>query len=84
MKNVAKLNHPNHRPSLYDRLTGSFGTVLQLRQDVALLRDQMSNLVVSKEFAAFKAAVCIPKGIAEQHDEQYEKRLEQIEKSWMN
>jgi tetrahydromethanopterin S-methyltransferase subunit G len=40
----------------------------------------MSNLVVSKEFAAFKAAVRIPKGIAEQHDEQYEKRLEQIEK----
>ncbi len=56
------------------------GTVLQLHQDVALLRDQMSNLVVSKEFAAFKAAVRIPKGIAEQHDEQYEKRLEQIEK----
>jgi hypothetical protein len=48
------------------------GTVLQLRQDVALLRDQMSNLVVAKEFAAFKA-------IAEQHDEQLEKRLNSIE-----
>jgi len=49
------------------------GTVLQLRQDVALLRDQMSNLVVSKEFAAFKA-------IAEQNDRQYEKRLERVER----
>jgi hypothetical protein len=49
------------------------GTVLQLRQDVALLRDQMSNLVVSKEFAAFKA-------IAEQHDMQLERRLSNIER----
>jgi hypothetical protein len=48
-------------------------TVLQLRQDVALLRDQMQNFILAKEFAAFKA-------IAEQHDQQYEKRLEQIEK----
>jgi hypothetical protein len=49
------------------------GTVLQLRQDVALLRDQMNNFVVSKEFAAFKA-------IAEQHDLEFEKRLEKLEK----
>jgi hypothetical protein len=48
------------------------GTVLQLRQDVALLRDQMSNLVVSKEFAAFKA-------ISEQQDKQLERRLDQVE-----
>jgi hypothetical protein len=53
------------------------GTVLQLRQDVALLRDQMNNFVVSKEFAAFKA-------ISEQHDFQYEKRLEQIERHLEN
>jgi hypothetical protein len=33
----------------------------------------MSNLVVSKEFAAFKA-------IAEQHDLEFEKRLEKVEK----
>jgi hypothetical protein len=49
------------------------GTVLQLRQDVALLRDQMTNLVVSKEFAAFKA-------ISEQHDMQLERRLSNIER----
>jgi hypothetical protein len=49
------------------------GTVLQLRQDVALLRDQMTNLVVSKEFAAFKA-------ITEQHDEQLERRLNNVER----
>ncbi len=49
------------------------GTVLQLRQDVALLRDQMNNLVVSKEFAAFKA-------IAEQHDMQLECRLSNLER----
>jgi len=55
------------------------GTVLQLRQDVALLRDQMSNLVVCKEFAAFKAAVCIPKGIAEQQDQQLERRIINLE-----
>ncbi|AFY73540.1 hypothetical protein Syn7502_01472 [Synechococcus sp. PCC 7502] len=48
-------------------------TVLQLRQDVALLRDQMQNFILAKEFAAFKV-------IAEQHDEQYEKRLVQIER----
>ncbi|MEE3719699.1 hypothetical protein V2H45_23435 [Tumidithrix elongata RA019] len=47
-------------------------TVLQLRQDVALMRDQMSNMVVAKEFAAFKA-------ISEQHDLVFEKRLEQLE-----
>jgi len=45
------------------------GTVLRLRQDVALLCDQMSNLVVSKEFAAFKAIA----------DQQLERRLAQIE-----
>jgi len=49
------------------------GTVLQLRQDVALLRDQMTNLVVSREFASFKA-------ISEQHDEQIERRLNNIER----
>jgi hypothetical protein len=49
------------------------GTVLQLRQDVALLRDQMNNLVMSKEFAAFKA-------IAEQHDMQLERRLSNLER----
>jgi len=49
------------------------GTVLQLRQDVALLRDQMTNLVVAKEFAAFKA-------ITEQHDEQLERRLNNVER----
>ena len=49
------------------------GTVLQLRQDVALLKDQLNNFVISKEFAAFKA-------IAEQHDENYEKRLGNIER----
>ena len=48
------------------------GTVLQLRQDVALLRDQMSNLVVSKEFAAFKA-------IAAQQDQQLERRIINLE-----
>jgi len=47
------------------------GTVLQLRQDVALLKDQLNNFVISKEFAAFKA-------IAEQHDQQLERRLAQI------
>jgi uncharacterized coiled-coil protein SlyX len=55
------------------------GTVLQLRQDVALLRDQMSNLVVSKEFAAFKVTVRIPKGIAEQQDQQLERRIINLE-----
>jgi hypothetical protein len=55
------------------------GKVLQLRQDVALLRDQMSNLVVSKEFAAFKAAVRIPKGIAEQQDQQLERQIINLE-----
>jgi uncharacterized coiled-coil protein SlyX len=49
------------------------GTVLQLRQDVALLRDQMTNLVVSKEFAAFKA-------ISEQHDMQLERRISNLER----
>ena len=49
------------------------GTVLQLRQDVAILRDQMTNLVVSKEFAAFKA-------IAEQHDQQLERRINNLER----
>jgi hypothetical protein len=49
------------------------GTVLQLRQDVALLRDQMQNFILAKEFASFKA-------ISEQHDRQHEKRLEQIER----
>jgi uncharacterized coiled-coil protein SlyX len=49
------------------------GTVLQLRQDVALLRDQMTNLVVSKEFAAFKA-------ITEQHDQQLERRINNLER----
>jgi len=49
------------------------GTVLQLRQDVALLRDQMSNLVVSKEFAAFKA-------ITKQYDQQLERRLSNLER----
>jgi hypothetical protein len=53
------------------------GTVLQLRQDVALLRDQMTNLVVSKEFAAFKA-------ITEQHDEQIERRLSNLERQLEN
>jgi len=48
-------------------------TVLQLRQDVALLRDQMQNFILAKEFAAFKA-------IAEQHDQEFEKRLEKVEK----
>jgi uncharacterized coiled-coil protein SlyX len=48
-------------------------TVLQLRQDVALLRDQMTNLVVSKEFAAFKA-------ISEQHDMQLERRISNLER----
>jgi hypothetical protein len=48
-------------------------TVLQLRQDVALLRDQMQNFILAKEFAAFKA-------ISEQQDQQHEKRLEQIER----
>jgi hypothetical protein len=52
-------------------------TVLQLRQDVTLLRDQMNNFVVSKEFAAFKA-------IAEQHDLEYEKRLEKLDKQMEN
>ena len=42
--------------------------------------DQMSNLVISKEFAAFRAAVRIPKGIAEQQDQQLERRLAQIER----
>jgi hypothetical protein len=49
------------------------GTVLQLRQDVALLRDQMQNFILAKEFASFKA-------ISEQQDRQHEKRLEQIER----
>jgi len=49
------------------------GTVLQLGQDVALLKDQLNNFVISKEFAAFKA-------ITEQHDESYEKRLGNIER----
>jgi len=53
------------------------GTVLQLRQDVALLRDQMTNLVVSKEFAAFKA-------ITEQHDQQLERRLSNLERQLEN
>jgi len=49
------------------------GTVLQLRQDVALLRDQMQNFILAKEFAAFKA-------ISEQHDEQLERRIGNIER----
>ena len=52
-------------------------TVLQLRQDVALLRDQMTNLVVSKEFAAFKA-------ITEQHDQQLERRINNLERQLEN
>ncbi len=52
---------------------GLTSTVVQLRQDVALLRDQMTNLVVYREFASFKA-------IAEQHDLEFEKRLEKLEK----
>jgi len=44
------------------------GTVLQLRQDVTLLKEQLNNFVISKEFAAFKA-------IAEQQDQQLERRL---------
>jgi len=48
-------------------------TVLQLRQDVALLRDQMQNFILAKEFAAFKA-------ITEQHDNQLERRVQVIEK----
>ena len=39
---------------------------------MALLRDQMSNLVVSKEFTAFKA-------IAEQQDQQLERRIISLE-----
>jgi len=48
-------------------------TVLQLRQDVAIIRDQMQNVILAKEFASFKA-------ITEEHDIQYNRRLEQIEK----
>jgi hypothetical protein len=48
-------------------------TVLQLRQDVAVVRDQMQNFILAKEFATFKAT-------SEQHDFQYEKRLERLEK----
>jgi hypothetical protein len=58
-------------------LIGTINTGIQLRQDVALIRDQMNNVVVSKEFAAFKA-------IAEQHDLEYEKRLERLEKQMEN
>jgi hypothetical protein len=48
-------------------------TVLQLRQDVAIVRDQMQNFILAREFAAFKA-------ITEEHDIQYDKRLDQIER----
>lgn len=48
-------------------------TVLQLRQDVALLRDQMQNFILAREFAAFKA-------LTEQHDQQLERRVQVIEK----
>jgi len=54
-------------------MVGLTTTVLQLRQDVALLREQTNNYIVAKEFAAFKA-------IAEQHDLDFEKRLEKLEK----
>jgi hypothetical protein len=48
-------------------------TVLQLRQDVAIVRDQMQNFILAKEFNAFKA-------ITEEHDIQINRRLEQIER----
>ena len=48
-------------------------TVLQLRQDVALLRDQMQNFILAKEFAAFKA-------ITEQQDRQLEHRIQHLER----
>jgi hypothetical protein len=54
-------------------LIGLTTTVLQLRQDVAIIRDQMQNVILAKEFASFKA-------ITEEHDIQYNKRLDQIEK----
>jgi hypothetical protein len=53
-------------------LVGLVHTVIQVRQDIALLKDQLSNYVIAKEFAAFKA-------IAEQHDLEFARRLEKLE-----
>jgi hypothetical protein len=58
-------------------MVGLTTTLLQLRQDVAVLREQTNNYIVSKEFAAFKT-------IAEQHDLEFEKRLERLEKQMEN
>lgn len=53
-------------------LVGLVHTVIQVRQDIAILKDQLSNYVIAKEFAAFKA-------IAEQQDLQFERRLNKLE-----
>jgi hypothetical protein len=55
-------------------LVGLAHTVIQVRQDIALLKDQVSNYVIAKEFAAFKA-------VTEQHDIEFEKRIERLERA---
>jgi hypothetical protein len=55
-------------------LVGLAHTVIQVRQDIALLKDQVSNYVIAREFASFKA-------ITEQHDIEFEKRLERLERA---
>jgi hypothetical protein len=55
-------------------LVGLAHTVIQVRQDIALLKDQVSNYVIAREFASFKA-------ITEQHDIEFEKRIERLERA---
>jgi len=53
-------------------LVGLAHTVIQVRQDIAVIKDQVSNYVIAKEFVAFKA-------VAEQQDLHLEKRLSKLE-----
>lgn len=65
------------QPLIIAILIGLVHTVIQVRQDIAVLKDQLANYVVAKEFAAFKA-------LAEEHDLQFEKRLERLERKERN